>query len=205
MATFSAKVLASADDARNINGGTSKSVTAVTQHIGKFNTTDDYWNGFRWLNVTIPQGATITSATVDLYSAQVTAGTTAKSIWYGVLETNTATFNTSTSYPEGKTRTTASVAKDFVNANWSATLGYGVDPVDVTTLVQEIVNQGGWASGNAMGIVCHNNGSANTTYIGHSTYDRATDRGALLTVNYTVGTIYVPRHGFINHQNPGVL
>lgn len=205
MATITVFVAASADDARNINGATSKSVTAQTQHIGKFNATDDYWNGFRWLNVTVPQGATITSATVDLYSAQTTAGTTAKSIWYGVKEVNTATFNTSTSYPEGKTRTTASVAKDFTASNWSSTLGYGVDPVTVTTLVQEIVNQASWASGNAMGIVCHDNGSSSTNYIGHSTYDRATDRGAKLTITYTTASTPTAPSGLAGTENSGAI
>lgn len=185
MALF--QVGASSDDARNINGGTSKSITATTMHLGKFNTTDDYWNGFRWTNVTIPQGATITSAILDLYSAQVTAGTTAKTIWYGVLETNTATFNTTTEYPEGKARTTATVTKDFDVATWAATGGFGVDTFDISPLIQEIVNQVGWASGNSLAVVGHNNGSSDTNYIGHSTYDRATDRGAQLTITYTVG------------------
>lgn len=188
MATLNLQVNASSDDARNINGATSKNITATTNHIGKFNTTDDYWNGFRWTNVTIPQGATINGATIDLYSAQVTGGTTAKSIWYGVLETNAATYNTSTVYPEGKPRTTASVTKDFTTSAWNATLGYGVDLVDVKTLVQEIVNQSGWASGNALAIVCHDNGSANTNYIGHSTYDRDVTRGAKLAITYTTAS-----------------
>lgn len=187
MPTINIQVSASSDDARNINGGAAKQINPVTQHLGKFNATDDYWNGFRWTNVTIPQGATITSAVLDLYSAQVTAGTTAKTIWYGVLEANTATFDTSTSYPEGKPRTTASVTKDFSTSTWAG-LGFGVDPFDVTPLIQEIVNQGGWSSGNALALVAHDNGSANTNYVGHSTYDRATDRGAKLAITYTTGS-----------------
>lgn len=185
MATLNLQVGASSDDARNINGGTSKNITAVTQHIGKLTTTD-YWNGFRWTDVTIDQGATINSATLDLYSAQVTAGTTAKAIFYGVAADNTATFNTTTEYPEGKPRTTASVTKDFTVASWAASLGFGVETVNVTTLIQEIVNRAGWASGNALAIVCHDNGSTNDNYIGHSTYDRAIDRGAKLDIDYTV-------------------
>jgi spore germination protein YaaH len=183
MAVF--QVLASADDARNINGGTSKSINATTQHLGKFSTTD-YWNGWRFNNVTIPQGATIQSATLDLYSAQVTSGTTAKVIFYGVDEDDTAAFNTSTSYPEGKTRTTASVTKDFTVSEWSA-LGFGVDLVDVTTLIQEIVDRAGWESGNDLAIVAHDNGSSDNNYIGYSTYDRATDRGAKLTITLDAG------------------
>lgn len=184
MAVVNLQVRASSDDARNINGGTSKNTTATTQHIGKLTTTD-YWNGFRWTNVTVPQGATINSATLDLYSAQVTAGTTASAIFFGVDEDDTATFNTTTSYPEGKTRTTASVTKDFDVSLWSATQGFGVETVDVASLVQEIVNRVGWSSGNAMAVVCHDNGSADDNYIGHSTYDRAIDRGAKLDINYT--------------------
>jgi hypothetical protein len=90
-----------------------------------------------------------------------------------------------------KTEKTATVTKDFNVATWSATFGYGVETVDVTALVQEIVNQAGWASGNALAIVCHDNGSSNDNYIGHSTYDRATDRGAKLTIEYTEGGVTV--------------
>lgn len=185
MAIF--QVSASTDDARNINGGTSKNTNSVTNHLGKFSTSD-YWNGFIWNSVTVPQGATITSAVLDLYSAQVTAGTTAKTIWYGVDEDNTSTFNTSTSYPEGKTLTTASVTKDFTVSTWSSTLGFGAETVDVTSLVQEIVDRAGWSSGNSLGIVAHDNGSSDNNYVGHSTYDRATDRGAKLTIEYSAGT-----------------
>jgi hypothetical protein len=41
MPTIAIKVLASGDDARNINGDGTFSATAVTQHIGMFNATDD--------------------------------------------------------------------------------------------------------------------------------------------------------------------
>ncbi len=189
MSNFNTKVLASTDDARNLNGDSTFSATATTQHIGKFNTTDIYWNGFRWTGVTIPQGAIITSATVDLYSAQVTAGTTAKSRWYGNLVADATTFaNVTADKPEGKTRTTAFVDKDFTCSLWSATQGYGIELVDVTTLIQEIVNQVTFASGNDIAIVCTNNGSANTNYIGHSTYDRDVARGAILDVNFTTAS-----------------
>lgn len=83
MATFSTNVLASTDDARNIDGNGTYSAVAQTQHLGKFNTTDIYWNGFRWNNVTVPQGATINSATITLYCAAVNGGSTALTRWRG--------------------------------------------------------------------------------------------------------------------------
>lgn len=187
MATLNLQVGASTDDARNINGALSKQTNPTTMHLGKFNTTDKYWNGFRFTGVTIPQGATITSATLDLYSAAVTGGTLAKTIWYGALETNGVTFNTTTVYPEGKPRTTATVTKDFTTSAWTTT-GFGIDPVTVTTLVQEIVNQGGWSSGNALILLGYDNGSANTSYIGHNTYDSNTTRAAKLQIVYSSAT-----------------
>lgn len=186
MATFSVKVNASTDDARNIAGDSTFSATATTQHLGKYNTTAIYYNGFRWLSVTVPKDSTINSATLTLYCAAVNGGTTAKTIWYGEASATPATFaNTTAEKPEGRTHTTASTAKDFATADWTS-VGYNTaDKIDVTSIVQEIVNLADWSSGNNMVIVATDNGSANTNYIGHSTYDRATDRGAILDIDYT--------------------
>jgi hypothetical protein len=187
MATWSGQVGASTDDARNISGDGTFNGTVTTQHLG-INASTDYWNGFRWLNVTIPQGATINSATLDLYSAGVTAGTTAKTLWYGEDADDTVTFsNTTANKPEGRTRTTASTSKDFTVSSWTAT-GFGIELVDVASIVQEIVSRGGWTSGNSMVIVGHDNGSSGTnSYIGNSTYNSSAARGATLTVDYTTG------------------
>lgn len=111
MATLSLQVGASSDDARNLETLGVGSTNVQTQHLGKFNTTDKYVNGFRFTNVTIPQGATISSAIFDLYSAQVTGGTTAKVRYYGNAVDDATTFNTTTEKPEAKTKTTA-----FVNS-----------------------------------------------------------------------------------------
>lgn len=187
MSSLALQVGASSDDARNLDPNGAASITVVTQHLGKFNTTDKYWNGFRFTGVTIPQGATINSATFDLYSAQVTSGTTAKVIYYGNAIDNAVTFDTSAETPQAKARTTATVTKDYTVASWTATAGFGVETVDLAGVVQEVINRAGWSSGNSLIIIGYDNGSANSSYIGHSTYDRATDRGAKLTIDYTSG------------------
>lgn len=198
MATWSGNVLASTDDARNLVPDSTYSATATTQHLGKFNTTDIYYNGFRWNSVTIPQGATINSAYVTLYCANVNGGTTAKTIWYGEAADNAVTFsNTTANKPEGRAHTTASTAKDFATASWTV-VGYNTgDKVDVTSIVQEIINRAGWSSGNSLVIVATDNGSSNTNYIGHSTYDRAVDRGAQLDIDYTVSSGAPSRLGLL--------
>jgi hypothetical protein len=188
MPTVNLAVSASTDDARNIDGNGTFSATAITQHLGMFNATDDYYNGFRWTNVAVPQGATITSATVTLYCAATNGGTTAQTIWWGEASDNAATFaNSAGGKPEGRTPTTATVTKSFSISNWGS-IGYNTgDTITVTSIVQEIVNRAGWASGNALVIVAHDNGSASTNYIGHSTYDRDVNRGAKLDIDYTTG------------------
>ena len=182
MAQLQYQVSQSSDDARNLNDS-SGNITATTQYIGKYNTTDKYWHGFRFQAVAVAQGATIESAILNLYSVGLTSGTTAKAIFYGDDVDDSVTFDTSTNKPQSRTQTTANTTKDFTNSLWGST-GFDVETIDVTSIVQEIVNRGSWASGNDLSIICYDNGSNNTTYIGISTYDRATDRGAKLTITY---------------------
>ena len=137
MAELILQVGASTDDARNISGDSTFNATVTTQHLGKLSTTD-YWAGFRFLNVTIPQGATIDSAYLDLYSAGVATGTTILTIFYGNDIDDAATFaNNTANKPEGKTRTTASASKTFTKTQWdSGDTGCGIDPMDVTSIFQ---------------------------------------------------------------------
>lgn len=187
MSSLLVQVGASADDARNLAPLGAGSIIVTTQHLGKFNTTDKYWSGFRFLNVTIPQGATINSAILDFFSAGTAIGTSPAVIFYGNAIDDATTFNTSTQKPESKALTTASVTKTYTSALWNPTTGFGIETVDVAAVVQEIINRGGWASGNALSILAYDNGSANSTYIGISTYDSNSARGAKLTIDYTVG------------------
>lgn len=191
MPTVNLQVNASTDDARNVAGDASKQTNPITQHLGKFSTTD-YYNGFRFTNVTVPQGATIQSALIDFYYAEAKSGTTASVIFYGQDVDDATTFNVTTDHPEGKTpATTATVAHNYTLSNFS-TLGFGNETVDIASIIQEIVNRAGWVSGNDIVIVGHDNGSSDDNYFGFSTYDRATDRGATLAVTYTTISLDAP-------------
>ena len=180
------QVAASSDDARNLASLGTGSTTVATQHLGKFDTTNIYVSGFRFTSVAIPQGATILSAILDLYSSGTAIGTSPLVKFYGNAIDNATAFNISTEKPESKTKTTASVSKTFTSSAWNPTTGFGVDPVDIAGVVQEIVSRAGWASGNALAVLAYDNGSANSTYVGVSTYDSASSRGAKLTIAYTV-------------------
>jgi len=184
MAGLTLQVSASTDDARNINGDGTFNATVVTQHLGIL-TSVDYWTGLRWLGASVPPGASIVYAKIDLFSSNTSAGSTANVIFYGNLTGNATTFaNNTANKPEGKTRTSASVAQSFGIANWSG-IGFGKELINVESLVQEIINGSGFSSGNAIAIVGHDNGSANDNYVAHSTFNSNPVRGAILGIEYS--------------------
>ncbi|MET1072458.1 MAG: hypothetical protein ABWY11_07425, partial [Umezawaea sp.] len=165
MPTRDLQVAASTDDARNAAGNGMFNATVTTQHLGR-NAGIDYWAGLRFANVAVPQGAVIQSASLDLYSSGVAAGSSVPVVFHGEKSANPAAFsNTTAGKPEGRTRTAATVTKTFDPAQWNPETGFGVDVVDVTALVQEIVDQPAFASGNAIALIGHDNGAANNNFI----------------------------------------
>jgi hypothetical protein len=175
MSTFSGQVSQSSDDAGE-NGNTNN-VTTTDASLGDSNTGYKYW-GFRFQNVTIPQGATITAASVKIWAA---SGTTVnRSIDFN-LAVNPSTFvNNSTSGISGLTLTGDSVT-------WNAsglTAGAFNQSPDLTTAVQALVNQGSWASGNAM--ICVMTRLGSQTLVAEA-YDGSSSEAAELSITYTSG------------------
>jgi hypothetical protein len=97
----------------------------------------------RFTGVTIPQGTTITSATISVAADTVSGSSKIDLNLLGIDEDNTADFS---SNPENRTKTDAKV---YVWDNLPSQ-GQWLN-INVTSIVQEIVNRGGWVSGNAMG------------------------------------------------------
>ncbi len=102
--------------------------------------------GMRFPNLVIPQGATITSAEIEFEVDEIDSGTT-NVVVYGQNADNAATFTTANSNISSRPSTTATVA-------WAPPAWVAVDAKQVTpnlaSIVQEVVNRPGWASGNAM-------------------------------------------------------
>lgn len=99
------------------------------------------YGGWRWTGVTVPQGSTINSATLGLRVLEDYG--TSKGKFYGDdVDNSAALANTAGGKVSGRTKTTASAV--FTPA------GTGDKTLDVTSIVQEIVDRAGWASGNAM-------------------------------------------------------
>jgi hypothetical protein len=97
--------------------------------------------------------------------------------WYGELATNAAAFTTTASDITNRSLTTATTV-------WSgANIGAGDHDLTVTSIVQEIVNQGGWASGNAMALLMY----GTTAILQITSYDTSTTLCARLAIDYTAG------------------
>jgi hypothetical protein len=133
---------------------------------------------WRWENVTIPAGSTIVSASFTI-DGTYTAGTLVSPLIKGILEANPADWSLGTR-PSQRTKTTASVAWGG-NANWVTVPQVSSDLKDI---VQEIIGQVGWASGNAIAFVWIDGGSANNVLRQFEDYDTGgTD--PTLTITYT--------------------
>lgn len=160
----------SSDDARQSSSGT-MILDGTSEVLGT-----GRYVGLRFTNLAIARGATIVSATLTVeLNGAANGGEVAIA---GFAQDNTATFTT-TSYDITSRPATTSVVIWTAPAGGAA--GDRIQTADISSIVQEIVNRSGWASGNAIGFVLQ----------GHSTnvatirmYDNAAADAAELSVTF---------------------
>jgi hypothetical protein len=105
--------------------------------------------GLRFAGLSIPKGATIQSAYIQ-FQCRVQTTAAASLLIEGQAADNPATFTKTTNNISSRARTSADIG--WVPAPWGTVGAQGPDQQtpDLTSVMQEIVNRGGWASGNAM-------------------------------------------------------
>lgn len=139
-------------------GAASYSSNPAALIVGKIAVDRNIW--LRFADVNIPQGATVTAATLS-FVANTTSSNSVSLRIYGDDEDN-PTVPTNTSDYNGRPRTTAYVDWS-TSSTWTA--GDVVSSPDITTVIQEIVDRGGFASGNAIQIFVQNNGGTLARYL----------------------------------------
>lgn len=144
---------ATADDGYE-TGSTSWLAVSGADYLGNASGSRDI--GLRFQNVTIPAGATITIAFITVNVSNIVFAPTNYTI-KGIKEANPVVWNNTTRRPSQLAKTTASV-------NGAITKTGFLQTVDFTAVAQELINQGGWASGNAMSFVILNNANAASRY-----------------------------------------
>lgn len=172
----------------------------TTMEMGN-DSVDTYKDYLRFTNVTIPKGATILSAKVTLNSGSGPLASGANLKLQGIAEDNTADYSTD---PSSRALTTASVLWHGFTQS-----GFGVyqDSPDITSIIQEIVNRTGWASGNALGIAIPDDGSAAHVvgnFVGHGTYS-GSDASAKITITYSVSNLISKDIKYTIKTNPAAL
>jgi hypothetical protein len=169
MATFTATVAASADDAQesdhvNTTNGTTLNANFAHQIIG-----------LRFTGATVPPGSTINSSKLTLNLPNATWDDPDVTI-RGAGEANPAAFTTDTDHLTNRLKTSAAVT-------WTATaIGTGArDTPELKTLVEEMTAIPGWASGNAMAFYITGSAASLLRIYG---YDNGSG-AAQLTIDYT--------------------
>jgi hypothetical protein len=140
MATFQAQVSQSSDDVAGQNAGNVTS-TLIYQDAGIVG----QYGGYRFQNVTIPTGSTITAASLDVY-VQNTSYDSPNLELYCQAADNPDTFT------DGEDWFTATRSWTTAKGTWNATdIGTGwKTTADFAAALQEVIDRPGWTSGNAV-------------------------------------------------------
>lgn len=171
MTTLNLQVSASSDDAiENASGSVTLTGTTMVFNNAAF------WIGYRFLSVTIPQGSTINSATLQYYVVNTSRDDNEHDV-YGQAADNAGTFTTTTNDISSRTRTTAkvTVTADAVGVGFYSVTG-------LAGVVQEITDRAGWVSGNALALIMD---ALVTPNLGPDTWDNNPAQAAKLDIDYT--------------------
>lgn len=168
----------------NANGDDGHSSYGTPWNAGNMNTvgfsTKQYGAGMRFPSVGVPAGATITSAFLKPQVKSRTAGMSGKIRGNKVAS---AAAWSSSDRPSNMTKTTASTT-------WN--LAVGLNSIPITSVVAEIVAQGGWASGNNMKFGVISFAGVGLAYL--YDFNLAPAKAAQLVINYTTGgASFIPR------------
>ncbi len=171
MTLFTASVNASANDASQAAGTVDISGGALNANAAT------HYVGYRFTSVTIPPGSTITAATLDLEVYSGSFDDPDVTI-YADDSDSAAAFVASSNNISGRTATTATTT-------WTdSSIGTGIKTTpDFAATVQEIIDRGGWASGNAIALITK--GNSGSSALRTRAWDAGTGSPAALSITYT--------------------
>jgi len=150
------RVAAVSDDAEEAIGGTSTYLGSTDLEL-VVDGTIQQMVGIRFRNLSVPRGAIVANAYIQLVTDETSSEATSLSIAGEAID-NSATFTTADNNISARAKTAASV-------NWSPVPWDVLNEAstkqrtpNLSSVVQEIVNRPGWASGNALSIIVNGSG-----------------------------------------------
>ncbi|PSW03729.1 metallophosphoesterase [Photobacterium lipolyticum] len=175
-AMLDVRVASSSDDAEEKASGAMKLASSDLELVydGSVQTV-----GMRFNAVAIPPGASIEHAYIQLQVDETSTGTTSLTL-VGENSEDATTFTSSSGNISSRNRTTNTVS--WSPPSWTTVGEAGPDQQtpDIAPIIQEIVNQPGWSSGNSLVIIVTGTGERAA-----EAYDGATGAAPLLHVEYT--------------------
>lgn len=175
-------IVASGDDGGWHNTSTGFYSTAGTPiRLGDASATDADRNAWlRFLNLDVPPGATILTASLKLTATGVSG--TIPQLKIDAEKTTTPAAPTSRSNVNAKTHTTANVL--WTPASWG--VGSTQTSPSLVSVLQEIVNQAGWVRGNAIQLFVLDNQAGNVTgQLSFQSFDGDPAQAAVLTYTWS--------------------
>jgi len=150
-----------------IGQGWNELIYNFSDYWSSFDSLNDHWSAgatdfafggaFRFTGIALTNSQAITSATITVGVTAKAGNTDIKMNHWGIDEDSTADFS---SDPMGRTKTTATLGQDLS----APATPFGFD-INVKNMVEEIIARGSWSSGNAIGFITNDNGSAADTWI----------------------------------------
>jgi predicted metal-dependent phosphoesterase TrpH len=155
---FEKRIIVGTDDAEEYNAGTMLLNSDDIELVYDTKTTGNQKVGLRFQGITIPKGATITNAYIRFTTDEIKTGTTSLLI-QGQNADNAATFTTAKKNISGRTKTAAFVS--WSPSGWSSAGASGTlqTTPELKSIIQEIINRSGWASGNSMAFIISGTGT----------------------------------------------
>ncbi len=176
------QVTASGDDCVDENNPANFSIVHNEVHVGDVNVGSFDWaSGMRFLNVDIPQGATIVHAWLSIRTYGGAPGTLPTTIIEGEAHDNAIIFSDIADY-DARVRTGSSV--NWTPAAWTA---WNTSP-DIAAIIQEIVDRPGWLPNSAMALFWSHAagwGGVDNQLDGYS-YDRSAVFAPKLHIEYEI-------------------
>ena len=162
MTTITEVIAASSDDGfvreEHYYGSFSSSAFTSTNDEMKVGYEDDsmglekyFWSFLRFTTIDIAQGATISSAKIQMKYSGFESNSVGESVSISAEDVDDASAPTSGSEVIDATLTSASVSWTIP----SMSSGTYYDSSDITTVIQEIVNRSGWSANNDINIILH--------------------------------------------------
>jgi type IV pilus assembly protein PilY1 len=202
MVALNLQVAASVDDCIYYeNAGTPLfDASNTTQNAGRFDNTSYryYGGGVRFQNVTIPKGAVIKTAVLKVTAMNGQSGTVVNTRITGDAEDNAAAWSDITNYKNRRGTLIGGANNNYITSHqvdWNGVPAFVLDTEytspDISTVIQEIVNRAGWASGHALALWWDDYDRRSTLAGGDNrrsaySYDFIPSKSAKLQITYTL-------------------